>query len=82
MTESLRMVTCTQLLIDPLEVHVEAPPVHVAEPILTPIGKACFFNHFNLCQRVCELSLCRELLLMPTFRESCRLLHQNVLILY
>ncbi|XP_018395361.1 PREDICTED: rho guanine nucleotide exchange factor 12 isoform X3 [Cyphomyrmex costatus] len=38
MTESLRMVTCTQLsLIDPLEVHVEAPPVHVAEPILTPI---------------------------------------------
>ncbi|XP_018377345.1 PREDICTED: rho guanine nucleotide exchange factor 12 isoform X3 [Trachymyrmex cornetzi] len=38
MIESLRMVTCTQLsLIDPLEVHVEAPPVHVAEPILTPI---------------------------------------------
>jgi len=37
--EPLRMVTCTQLsLIDPLEVHVEVPPVHVAEPVLTPIG--------------------------------------------
>ncbi|XP_020285964.1 rho guanine nucleotide exchange factor 11 isoform X2 [Pseudomyrmex gracilis] len=36
--EPLRMVTCTQLsLIDPLEVHVEVPPVHVAEPVLTPI---------------------------------------------
>jgi hypothetical protein len=33
------MVTCTQFsLIDPLEVHVEVPPVHVAEPVLTPIG--------------------------------------------
>lgn len=33
------MVTCTQLsLIDPLEVHVEVPPVHIAEPVLTPIG--------------------------------------------
>ncbi|XP_025073904.1 uncharacterized protein LOC105426685 [Pogonomyrmex barbatus] len=39
MTEPLRMITCTQLsLIDPLEVHVEVPPVHVAEPILTPIA--------------------------------------------
>ncbi|XP_011700224.1 PREDICTED: rho guanine nucleotide exchange factor 1-like isoform X2 [Wasmannia auropunctata] len=38
MVEPLRMVTCTQLsLIDPLEVHVEVPPVHVAEPVLTPI---------------------------------------------
>ncbi|XP_067203804.1 rho guanine nucleotide exchange factor 11 isoform X3 [Linepithema humile] len=38
MTEPLRMVTCTQLsLIDPLEVHVEVPPVHVAEPVFTPI---------------------------------------------
>ncbi|XP_077272585.1 rho guanine nucleotide exchange factor 2 isoform X2 [Temnothorax americanus] len=38
MAEPLRLVTCTQLsLIDPLEVHVEVPPVHVAEPILTPI---------------------------------------------
>ncbi|XP_011861352.1 PREDICTED: rho guanine nucleotide exchange factor 12 isoform X3 [Vollenhovia emeryi] len=38
MAEPLRMVTCTQLsLIDPLEVHVEVPPVHVAEPVLTPI---------------------------------------------
>ncbi|XP_011332497.1 rho guanine nucleotide exchange factor 12 isoform X2 [Ooceraea biroi] len=37
-TEPLRMVTCTQFsLIDPLEVHVEVPPVHVAEPVLTPI---------------------------------------------
>lgn len=36
--EPLRMVTCTQVsLIDPLEVHVEVPPVHVAEPVLTPI---------------------------------------------
>ncbi|KAL6428551.1 hypothetical protein ACFW04_007884 [Cataglyphis niger] len=36
--EPLRMVTCTQLsLIDPLEVHVEVPPVHIAEPVLTPI---------------------------------------------
>ncbi|CAK9805241.1 Rho guanine nucleotide exchange factor 12 [Anthophora quadrimaculata] len=34
----LRLVTCTQAsLIDPLEVHVEVPPVHVAEPVLTPI---------------------------------------------
>ncbi|KAL0104697.1 hypothetical protein PUN28_016378 [Cardiocondyla obscurior] len=38
LAEPLRMVTCTQLsLIDPLEVHVELPPVHVAEPVLTPI---------------------------------------------
>lgn len=37
--EPLRLVTCTQAsLIDPLEVHVEVPPVHVAEPVLTPIG--------------------------------------------
>ena len=72
MIESLRMVTCTQLsLIDPLEVHVEAPPVHVAEPILTPIGKVCFFNYFNLYQKVCKLPICHELLLMPTFREAC-----------
>ncbi|XP_003691392.1 rho guanine nucleotide exchange factor 11 isoform X1 [Apis florea] len=36
--EPLRLVTCTQAsLIDPLEVHVEVPPVHVAEPVLTPI---------------------------------------------
>ncbi|XP_029169696.1 rho guanine nucleotide exchange factor 12 isoform X4 [Nylanderia fulva] len=36
--EPLRMITCTQLsLIDPLEVHVEVPPVHIAEPVLTPI---------------------------------------------
>ncbi|XP_012137500.1 rho guanine nucleotide exchange factor 2 isoform X9 [Megachile rotundata] len=36
--EPLRMVTCTQVsLIDPLEVHVEVPPVHVAEPVFTPI---------------------------------------------
>lgn len=36
--EPLRMVTCTQVsLIDPLEVHIEVPPVHVAEPVLTPI---------------------------------------------
>ncbi|XP_034171982.1 rho guanine nucleotide exchange factor 2 isoform X4 [Osmia lignaria lignaria] len=36
--EPLRMVTCTQAsLIDPLEVHVEVPPVHVAEPVFTPI---------------------------------------------
>lgn len=43
--EPLRMVTCTQLsLIDPLEVHVEVPPVHIAEPVLTPIGMhASFF---------------------------------------
>lgn len=39
--EPLRMVTCTQVsLIDPLEVHVEVPPVHVAEPVLTPIGRS------------------------------------------
>ncbi|XP_076383350.1 rho guanine nucleotide exchange factor 2 isoform X1 [Megalopta genalis] len=38
MGEPLRMVTCTQVsLIDPLEVHVEVPPVHVAEPVLTSI---------------------------------------------
>lgn len=42
--EPLRMVTCTQLsLIDPLEVHVEVPPVHIAEPVLTPIGTGFFF---------------------------------------
>ncbi|XP_043803070.1 rho guanine nucleotide exchange factor 12 isoform X2 [Apis laboriosa] len=36
--EPLRLITCTQAsLIDPLEVHVEVPPVHVAEPVLTPI---------------------------------------------
>ncbi|CAB0037400.1 unnamed protein product [Trichogramma brassicae] len=36
--ESLRLVTCTQCsLIDPVEVHVEERPVHVAEPVLTPI---------------------------------------------
>ncbi|CAL7948284.1 unnamed protein product [Xylocopa violacea] len=36
--EPLRLVTCTQAsLIDPLEVHVEVPPVHVAEPVFTPI---------------------------------------------
>lgn len=36
--EPLRLVTCTQAsLIDPLEVHIEVPPVHVAEPVLTPI---------------------------------------------
>ena len=35
---SLRLVTCTQCsLIDPLEVHVEELPVHIAEPVLTPI---------------------------------------------
>ncbi|XP_036143967.1 rho guanine nucleotide exchange factor 11 isoform X2 [Monomorium pharaonis] len=40
MAEPLRMVTCTQLsLIDPVEVHVEVPPVHVAEPVLTPIER-------------------------------------------
>ncbi|XP_014478297.1 PREDICTED: rho guanine nucleotide exchange factor 12 isoform X2 [Dinoponera quadriceps] len=38
MAEPLRMVTCTQFsLIDPLEVHVEVPPVHIAEPVFTPI---------------------------------------------
>ncbi|XP_032676783.1 uncharacterized protein LOC116846699 isoform X4 [Odontomachus brunneus] len=38
MSEPLRMVTCTQFsLIDPLEVHVEVPPVHIAEPVFTPI---------------------------------------------
>nr|XP_031847705.1 rho guanine nucleotide exchange factor 12 isoform X2 [Nomia melanderi] len=38
MGEPLRMVTCTQVsLIDPLEVHVEVPPVHIAEPVLTSI---------------------------------------------
>ncbi|XP_076650814.1 rho guanine nucleotide exchange factor 2 isoform X2 [Halictus rubicundus] len=38
MGEPLRMVTCTQVsLIDPLEVHIEVPPVHVAEPVLTSI---------------------------------------------
>ncbi|OAD46957.1 Rho guanine nucleotide exchange factor 12 [Eufriesea mexicana] len=36
--EPLRLVTCTQAsLIDPLEVHVEVPPVHVAKPMFTPI---------------------------------------------
>ncbi|XP_012276921.1 rho guanine nucleotide exchange factor 11 [Orussus abietinus] len=36
--ETLRLVTCTQCsLIDPAEVHVEEPPVHIAEPVLTPI---------------------------------------------
>lgn len=35
----MRMVTCTQCsLIDPIEVHTELRPVHVAEPVLTPIG--------------------------------------------
>jgi len=44
MAEPLRMVTCTQFsLIDPLEVHVEVPPVHVAEPVLTPIGIPTIF---------------------------------------
>ncbi|XP_026671455.1 rho guanine nucleotide exchange factor 12 isoform X6 [Ceratina calcarata] len=39
-SEPLRLVTCTQVsLIDPLEVHVEVPPVHVAEPVLTPIER-------------------------------------------
>lgn len=42
------MVTCTQLsLIDPLEVHVEVPPVHIAEPVLTPIGKHASFFKYN-----------------------------------
>ncbi|XP_034949191.1 rho guanine nucleotide exchange factor 12 isoform X2 [Chelonus insularis] len=36
--ESMRLVTCTQCsLIDPVEVHTEVRPVHVAEPVLTPI---------------------------------------------
>ncbi|XP_031788329.1 rho guanine nucleotide exchange factor 12 isoform X2 [Nasonia vitripennis] len=36
--EPLRLLTCTQSsLIDPIEVHVEERPVHVAEPVLTPI---------------------------------------------
>ncbi|KAJ8683003.1 hypothetical protein QAD02_018795 [Eretmocerus hayati] len=36
--EPIRLVTCTQCsLIDPVEVHVEERPVHVAEPVLTPI---------------------------------------------
>ncbi|XP_057324420.1 rho guanine nucleotide exchange factor 12 isoform X3 [Microplitis mediator] len=36
--ESMRLVTCTQCsLIDPVEVHAEVRPVHVAEPVLTPI---------------------------------------------
>ncbi|XP_043278903.1 rho guanine nucleotide exchange factor 11 isoform X2 [Venturia canescens] len=36
--EPMRMVTCTQCsLIDPIEVHTEVRPVHVAEPALTPI---------------------------------------------
>ncbi|XP_024942922.1 rho guanine nucleotide exchange factor 11 isoform X3 [Cephus cinctus] len=36
--EPLRMASCTQSsLIDPVEVHVEVRPVHVAEPVLTPI---------------------------------------------
>lgn len=39
-TEPLRLVTCTQSsLVDPIEVHIEERPVHVAEPVLTPIGK-------------------------------------------
>lgn len=37
--ENVRLVTCTQCsLIDPLEVHVEERSVHLAEPVLTPIG--------------------------------------------
>lgn len=49
MAEPLRMVTCTQFsLIDPLEVHVEVPPVHVAEPVLTPIGmNFILFDNFE-----------------------------------
>ncbi|KAK0168904.1 hypothetical protein PV327_002662 [Microctonus hyperodae] len=36
--ESMRLVTCTQCsLIDPVEVHAEVRPIHVAEPVLTPI---------------------------------------------
>lgn len=43
------MVTCTQFsLIDPLEVHVEVAPVHVAEPVLTPIGTQSLFSFLNL----------------------------------
>ena len=47
--EPLRLVTCTQSsLIDPLEVHVEERPVHVAEPVLTPIGTLqIFFFRFS-----------------------------------
>lgn len=38
--EPLRLLTSTQCsLIDPIEVHVEERPVHVAEPVLTPIGE-------------------------------------------
>lgn len=42
-TEPLRLVTCTQSsLVDPVEVHVEERPVHIAEPVLTPIGNFLF----------------------------------------
>ncbi|XP_066599508.1 rho guanine nucleotide exchange factor 12-like isoform X2 [Prorops nasuta] len=38
MADSLRITTCTQfVLADPVEVHAEVPPVHIAEPILTPM---------------------------------------------
>lgn len=49
MAEPLRMVTCTQFsLIDPLEVHVEVPPVHIAEPVFTPIGTTIYFQRFHI----------------------------------
>lgn len=37
------MVITEISLIDPLEVHVEVPSVHVAEPVLTTIGITNFF---------------------------------------
>ncbi|XP_063995232.1 rho guanine nucleotide exchange factor 12 isoform X4 [Diachasmimorpha longicaudata] len=38
--ETMRLVTCTQCsLIDPTEVHAEVRPIHVAEPVLTPIER-------------------------------------------
>lgn len=38
--DTMRLVTCTQCtLIDPAEVHAEVRPIHVAEPVLTPIER-------------------------------------------
>ncbi|XP_039306176.1 rho guanine nucleotide exchange factor 11 isoform X2 [Solenopsis invicta] len=59
MAEPLRMVTCTQLsLIDPLEVHIEVPPVHVAEPVLTPI------EHLRRKDEIIKQALLEKQLLM------------------
>ena len=55
--EPLRLVTCTQCsIVDGAEVHIEERPIHVAEYVLTPIGKPKYLYIFEHIRSVTQLA--------------------------